>query len=475
MAPDDLVDPKTAETAYSPAARKAAAPASTLNFIKHKPTQRQRRLAFGIGGALFAAMTALVPFAQTPWLSIPGFIVFYATAAFILDLLVGLLLLSKGAVESNRGHLLLAIGFLYAGLVALIYLTTFPGALVPGILLGTSGSAGWLWVFWHGGFAAIMTYYGLFAGSRRALPQRPFTAVCIAALLAAIAGVAGFAVVPHISPAFDSVLVMNTPGGRWTLMTVITLNYVAAGLISLRFRGRSAEHLWLSIGLIGACADVCLTAAGGHRFSLGWYVGRFCGISTSFVMLMSLLNDVLHTYGSVAAANDVLDRMSMTDALTGLGNRRMFDTIFNNEWRRCRRESQPLTVVMIDVDEFKSYNDTYGHQAGDDCLRRIGHQIAAATQRPSDLAARYGGEEFALVLPGTDVTGAKHVANRVRLSVRQLEIANRAASRPFVTVSAGIAMMVPSDNLDMMELLHRADMALYKAKAAGRDMVLAAS
>jgi diguanylate cyclase (GGDEF)-like protein len=172
------------------------------------------------------------------------------------------------------------------------------------------------------------------------------------------------------------------------------------------------------------------------------------------------------------AANKELQRLSTTDGLTGIANRRMFDELSIREWRRCERKQKPLSLVLVDVDYFKLFNDKYGHQVGDACLREIAAQVAKAAPRATDLAARYGGEEFVLVLGETDVDGAKWVANRLRQQVAELNITHTATSSRHVTISCGVASVMPEGELTLDVLLKSADRALYQAKAAGRDRVV---
>ncbi len=172
------------------------------------------------------------------------------------------------------------------------------------------------------------------------------------------------------------------------------------------------------------------------------------------------------------AANKELQRLSTTDGLTGISNRRMFDELSIREWRRCMRMKKPLSLVMVDVDHFKLFNDKYGHQAGDECLRSIAGQVAKVSPRATDLAARYGGEEFVLVLGETDADGAKWIANRLCQQVAELNIPHYATSSRHVTVSCGVASVLPQDKLALDVLLKSADHALYQAKEAGRDQVV---
>jgi diguanylate cyclase (GGDEF)-like protein/PAS domain S-box-containing protein len=175
-----------------------------------------------------------------------------------------------------------------------------------------------------------------------------------------------------------------------------------------------------------------------------------------------------------------MERMAATDGLTGLANRRHLDVVADREWRRCVRARLPMSVLMVDADRFKRFNDRYGHLAGDDCLRAIATQLAAVAQRPGDLAARYGGEEFVLLLPQTGRAGALTLAERVCGLVRSLAVAHEGnGSLGIVTVSIGAATAVPGDpagaSHSMAALLAAADAALYEAKSGGRNRVAQAA
>ena len=166
-----------------------------------------------------------------------------------------------------------------------------------------------------------------------------------------------------------------------------------------------------------------------------------------------------------------LERLASQDALTGLANRRAFDEGLEAEWRRCQRAGQMLSVIMIDVDHFKTYNDTYGHPQGDACLRSVGSVLAGVAARTGDLAARYGGEEFAVVLPGTNAIGARVVAERIRAAISALNIPHTDSSAAeHVTVSVG-AVSADASKLAPNVLLLAADQALYAAKTLGRNRV----
>lgn len=171
----------------------------------------------------------------------------------------------------------------------------------------------------------------------------------------------------------------------------------------------------------------------------------------------------------------VLQQRSMLDGLTGVANRHLFVETLTREWARAIRRAEPLALLMVDIDFFKLHNDRYGHQAGDECLRQVAATLRAALQRPGDLVARYGGEEFAVILPGTDAAGAAVVAERLRLAVAALKLPHvNAVTGHDVTVSVGVASMVPSASSRPEALVAAADQALYQAKAVGRNQVIVA-
>ena len=171
--------------------------------------------------------------------------------------------------------------------------------------------------------------------------------------------------------------------------------------------------------------------------------------------------------------NAELQRLSSLDGLTGIANRRQFDEVLRREWQRARREELPLSLVLIDIDFFKPFNDTYGHQGGDECLQRVAKTLAATLTRPTDLIARYGGEEFVAVLPSTDAPGAIKVAQRLRSGVHDLAIPHSASkAADTVTISAGVATLTAAANCTVEAFIEQADRALYHAKDSGRDRAL---
>ena len=169
---------------------------------------------------------------------------------------------------------------------------------------------------------------------------------------------------------------------------------------------------------------------------------------------------------------DLLINISLTDGLTGVPNRRRFDEFLELEWKRAVRSGTIMSLLLIDIDCFKQYNDTYGHVSGDECLKKIALILSETLKRPSDLIARYGGEEFGCILPETDAEGALHVAEVLRKNVESLKVLHEYSQvAPYTTVSVGVASMVPLAGASFITLVEEADAALYAAKTGGRNRV----
>lgn len=227
--------------------------------------------------------------------------------------------------------------------------------------------------------------------------------------------------------------------------------------------------LWLSIALT---SEDIYAAWWQKALVLGTV---FLSLCASTVVLTALFQRELirrrAAQQAMAALNAELRQLATTDALTGLGNRRQFDEILAREWRRAARVSKPLSLLMLDADHFKSFNDRYGHQQGDEALRLIARAMQAALPRPSDTAYRIGGEEFAVVLPDTEQAGAETVANRLRQAVIEQLMPHAGNPHGVVTISCGVAVASTGSSDNLTSLIAAADRALYEAKREGRNRV----
>lgn len=196
------------------------------------------------------------------------------------------------------------------------------------------------------------------------------------------------------------------------------------------------------------------------------------GISKMHVGNKVLFTGILNDITEQKRLEGQLRNMAMKDGLTGISNRRSFDEALAREWRRMQRECGELSIIFIDIDFFKHYNDTYGHQEGDSCLKAVAAAIDRSVHRPGDLAARYGGEEFVVLLPATGINAAVDLAEKIRMTVEELAIPHTASgAATHITISLGVASIVPDQWGQPEMLLNFADQGLYTAKASGRNRV----
>lgn len=205
-----------------------------------------------------------------------------------------------------------------------------------------------------------------------------------------------------------------------------------------------------------------------------WFMMRFCQLEGSGERRFIMTHDNITER---KLAEQQVEKLALVDGLTGLANRRSFDEFIDNEWRRSRRLNHPISLALCDIDFYKRFNDTHGHLAGDDCLRRVGGALNALARRPGDLMARYGGEEFAAVYGNADQPTALMLAERIRASIQELGIPhNTATDAGCVTISIGTATLEPAAQLAAtpIELIKAADKALYRAKESGRNRVCSA-
>lgn len=177
------------------------------------------------------------------------------------------------------------------------------------------------------------------------------------------------------------------------------------------------------------------------------------------------------TQEKLAASNNILKRLSYMDFLTKIPNRRFFDEFIAREWRRALREQEMLSLIMVDIDQFKMYNDTFGHQAGDDILLQVATALGSAVKRPGDLIARYGGEEFVVVLPKTALPGARQISEQMRRAVEGLNITHPGSPDSRLTISLGLATAQPGREDLPLDFINAADKALYQAKEAGGNCI----
>jgi diguanylate cyclase (GGDEF)-like protein len=240
----------------------------------------------------------------------------------------------------------------------------------------------------------------------------------------------------------------------------------------------SESAILASLFLVGACWLLILLEKRLHDANENLELGvkeRTKELDTANEKLSEQNEELEAMNVELEALNETLQRLTLVDGLTGIANRRYFDEYLEREWRTGQRQRKPLSLIMADIDFFKIYNDTYGHQGGDDCLKDIAGVLEKCIKRVTDLAARYGGEEFVVVLPDTDLAGAMIVAEKIRQRVEDMKIENREAPGRLVTISIGVASMTPSGEESPSSLIAQADKAMYQAKRTGRNRVVSTS
>ena len=433
-------------------------------------TRRQYRTAWTLSFVLILVGAVATPYANLPLIAIPGYMTAFGTAMFVINLLLAAFLFSKGAIEDREDAVRLGTAYFFIAAIFVPLTASFPNGFVPGSIIGTNESAVWLWSAWHLGFGlAILRYATMAQPLRRATSVVRVIAVVLAIVV----------VVSVIATGFIDDLPPTLRDGRtlfsgWTAslpLSILALLVLATVAVA-RLGAKTPEQLWLAVGMLAACFDVWLTYCGTERFSLGWYLAKSGSFITSLTVMISLFHDVTRLYSRLAVVNATLRDLAGRDGLTGLFNRRRLDEALATEWQRALRDRQPISVLMIDVDHFKGFNDTYGHQEGDACLRRLAAVLVEQTKRPADLVARYGGEEFLVGLPGTPAAGAFEVALKIQAAVQDLAIPHAVSPLHVVTISIGLASIVPGPDTASDLLVAAADAGLYRAKAAGRNRVM---
>ncbi|SDO89552.1 diguanylate cyclase (GGDEF) domain-containing protein [Rhodoferax sp. OV413] len=431
---------------------------------------------------------AAVPFAKTPLVQAFAFIPMYVSALVICDLITAVLLFGQFSVLQTPALLVLASGYLFTASATVVYMLIFPGLFSPTGLFGAGPqTSSAMYMFWHSGFPLAVIGYTLLKGKKikpRKLPllilASPRTAIATAAVVV-LSVVVGFGIFATWGQAWIPIFLnehRTTTTGRMFLFGVWLLSLIA--LVGVwKKRPHTVLDIWLQVVMCVWLFDIALAALlNSGRYDLGWYVGRIYGLLAASFLLVVLLVEDLKQYKrlfqlsvKLSAANTVLANLARHDSLTGLANRRFFDEYLAEQIAIANRFNRPLALILCDIDHFKNFNDHYGHQEGDACLKRIARVLKSCSRRPADMVARYGGEEFAFILPDTDLRAAARVAEEVRAEVSRLGISHAYSSAgSCVSISSGVSELVSS--MKATQLISAADNFLYKAKGQGRNQVV---
>jgi diguanylate cyclase (GGDEF)-like protein len=396
-----------------------------------------------------------------------------AVAAFA-QLLTAFLLYNQYRGSHYPPLAVLALAYAGTGILGIAYVIAF-SLLSADFIVPVAGRVPWLYFAMHFYFAAYVLLFVVWEklcrrfdafGGGAGLAMATALAVAVIAFTIVVLVRQHGAVYLAGSAAIDVERIVATPA-------LLAFELIACAAVLLSSRRRRIVHLWVGVVVaISFCALLLGWATLGERSAAAAYAGRIEWLASASILAVALLAGLYRIVLSLTSSNATLYEQSVSDELTGLLNRRGFNGRIEEELRRTQRKAESLALLFVDIDDFKRYNDGFGHPAGDAALGAVARVIRSSLRRAADVGCRIGGEEFAVLLPETDDQGAVDVAERIRNGVRRLGIMQGADARHRVlTVSVGVASTSAHPTSDALELTRRADRALYAAKNAGRDAV----
>lgn len=379
---------------------------------------------------------------------------------------------------ATRQPVLGALGGAYAftALAVALQLLTFPGVFTPTGLLGAGPhSAAWMWIFWHAGFPffvilAASTRYQLGRALINTSHVGRWVWLFIGGPFLLGAALCALAIYGNLPAAINSANTARLFPSGATVLVTWSLNVAAIVVVLLTGRLRTVLDQWLLIAVLACFVDTTLNFLSTSRFSVGWYTARIFSMFAAGVLVCLLVWEVSLLYQRLLHAHASLLQTSVRDGLTGVYNRAYFNEQYPKAIDHARRTHTPLSLIVIDIDHFKQYNDAFGHLQGDACLTAVASALGGVARRPPDFVARYGGEEFAVVLPDADLHDATEIAEHAREAVMQLSL-DSPTPPGYITISAGCAAIGRSGLLSPNQLIAAADAAMYRAKASGRNQV----
>lgn len=446
------------------------------------PAARRHYVAATLTAVAILGVTVLaLPNARALCVVVPAFMPIFGTSIVLSEALTAFLLWMQFRVSGLVFFAALTGAYVFGAVTATMHLIVYPGVFATDGLSGSGRqTAIWLWLLWRGGYALsvmiaikVAKAYGprvTAAATHSRLAMISIIAPVLVSVLLSSAAIRFHALLPD--------LVSGNLPDRHLSANPITIGIAVLCGAALAYqivttRLRTAVDLFTAVALLAGLMDVALTIAAGPRYSVGWYAARLASMCSAGALLGALLNETGRAYQSLAFAHSALRDFSIRDALTGVFNRAHFDERFRQELSIASETGSPVSLLLIDVDHFKAYNDEYGHLAGDACLQSVARTLQATLGCPGGFVARYGGEEFAAVLPDCEPDIAVQIADRLRKSVLQTTAGLRknVPGRSHVTVSVGHASSSLHRRLDASALLAAADLALYRAKKLGRNRV----
>ncbi|RAS11933.1 MULTISPECIES: sensor domain-containing diguanylate cyclase [Microvirgula] len=452
---------------------------------------RYTRLSRFLAGLTAAVMTvvalALLPYADLPAERVALLVPVFSSVQATLNAVIAYLVVLQFYADRKYPTALISIGFAFSALLSAIQIVSLPGVFTEGGNFERFAPiAIWLWVARLSGHAllillAMLVLKGrpaLLASERSVGYQTAVFAIMPVVLAVMVYAFLGYNrdLLPGLMDASGSYSGLAHGRAGYFMLACWTLALLGILLVTRLQRGFDC---WLAFSAYSYILYLIVNFTSASRFTIGWYTSRFFELAAAATLLGALLFEVLRMQQRLKKLYSNAYQASIRDGLTGLYSRRYFDTALARELAAAERSRRPLSLLMVDIDYFKQYNDTHGHLAGDDCIRRVAASLLDGF-RGSDIVARYGGEEFVVILPDTGRELACQTAERLRSQIMALGIPSvrpADANEPVVTVSIGLSHQPPGaePRKTMQTLIGEADDALYEAKRQGRNRVVCAA
>ena len=420
--------------------------------------------------ALVIIATLISSNGRVSWPVIPTFIAMCGILIFVTSLQTAFLLYNQSKLARDSSVALLASGYLAVSFLALARIILFPGLFLSSSVLDDNNQiAAWLWVVTHTIFPFFLILYALnhwkkiFSSYKYARWNFRLIPITVTMIVLGLV---------YYESALPSLIDKGNYSSTYYLdFFLLAFTAVPLFLLITKKGMNNRQDLWLMLAITVQCLDIFYEIIGETRYSMGWYLGMISSILSSSIILGVFIYHILCIAQLKEEEGHYFKDISETDPLTGVANRRKLDLVFNNLWELSLNQQQPLCLLMIDIDHFKIYNDSYGHLEGDKCLIKVADALSKIPKRSTDIIARIGGEEFIILLYGVDQDVGSQVAEEIRKEIENLHISYPVFYHPWLTVSIGYASHIVTTSSKKEKFLNIVDQALYKAKAEGRNRV----
>lgn len=437
--------------------------------INSEVSKTEKYFVLSIILTLFVIFAYTSSFGTIEYIPIPGFISICGISIFIVSLQTAFLLYNQSKIRFDSAIALLSSGYFLISFLVLGRIIFLPGALLtPEYINEESQISAWLWTIWHLVFPIYIILYSLIDSKfsiSYSLSQLTFKAVPLISL-----GIILFLTF------YDNNLPKLVNENSYTATIHYDISLLFLCFVSMLFlisqRGiNHRQDLWLLLALSVHGLDILYGITGGARYSAGWYLALINSVLASTIILGVFIHHLIQIAQSMSLENDYLKNISEQDELTKISNRRKFNFIFETLWSLSLHQRKPLCLIIIDIDNFKSYNDKFGHPQGDECLIRIANILQQVSKRETDLVARIGGEEFAILLYGIHEKEGAIFAERARKMVEDEQIPSANSHPPYVTISVGYGVVTPHSRFNYKGFINKVDGALYTSKHKGKNTI----